>query len=59
VVRNILSVFLIICGLVLVLTLLNIINVPLIFPYAGIIISTTIILIIIFKNKNTKTNSIR
>lgn len=55
-IKNILSVVLVICGLIVGLTLLDIINVPLFFPYAGIIISTTIMLIIIFKNR---INSVR
>ena len=50
---NILSVFLVIGGLVVGLTLLDIINVPLFFPYLGMFISTTIMLIIIFKNRKT------
>ncbi|MFJ5789617.1 hypothetical protein ACIQXW_05730 [Lysinibacillus sp. NPDC097162] len=50
-IKNIFSLLLMICGLLVGLTLLNIIQLPLIFPYAGIIISTTVILIILFKNR--------
>jgi hypothetical protein len=57
--KNILSIFLVICGLIVGLTLLDIINIPLFYPYAGIIISTTVLLIILFKNRKTKTNSTR
>lgn len=49
--KNIFLIVLVICGLIVGLTLLDIINAPLIFPYTGIIISTTVMLIIIFKNR--------
>ncbi|POZ56705.1 hypothetical protein LYSIN_01488 [Lysinibacillus sphaericus] len=50
-IKNIFSLILMICGLLVGLTLLDFIHLPLFFPYAGIIISTTVILIILFKNR--------
>jgi len=49
--KNFFSLILMICGILVGLTLLDFIHLPLLFPYVGIIISTTIILIILFKNR--------
>jgi len=51
-IKNMLSFVLLLCGLVIGLTLLNVIHVPLIFPYAGIIVSTTMLVPLILKSSN-------
>ncbi|MFJ7406196.1 MULTISPECIES: hypothetical protein [unclassified Lysinibacillus] len=56
-IKNIFSLIIMICGLLVGLTLLDIIHLPLFFPYAGIIISTTVILIILFKNRRNLANN--
>lgn len=51
-IKNIFSFVLLLCGLVVGMTLLNIFHVPLIYPYAGIIVSTLLLFLLFLKSNN-------
>ncbi|POZ56703.1 hypothetical protein MKY08_09305 [Lysinibacillus sp. FSL M8-0337] len=54
--KNILSLILVLCVVIIALTLMGIIHVPLFYPYAGVIICSTILLRIMI---NTNIRSVQ